>query len=101
LRRFFQVTGFLLILFAAGLVANSVREFNEIGWIPTLIEHVWDLNPILSEKSILGEMLVALFGYNGDPSLSEVLAYAAYFAAIFLGLRWSDRKAEKALGQIA
>jgi high-affinity iron transporter len=101
LRRFFQVTGFLLILFAAGLVAHSVHEFNQVGWIPSLVEHVWDLNPILSEKSVLGEMLVALFGYNGDPSLSEVLAYVAYYAAIFLGLRRSDRRAEKALGQIA
>jgi high-affinity iron transporter len=91
----------LLILFAAGLVAHSVHEFNQVGWIPSLVEHVWDLNPILSEKSVLGEMLVALFGYNGDPSLSEVLAYVAYYAAIFLGLRWSDRRAEKALGQIA
>ena len=29
LRRFFQVTGILLILFAAGLVAHAVHEFNE------------------------------------------------------------------------
>jgi len=32
-------------------------------------------------------MLAALFGYNGDPSLTEIAAYLAYFAAILSGLR--------------
>ena len=91
LRRFFQVTGFLLILFAAGLVAHGVHEFNEVGWIPSVIEHIWDVNPILDEDSTLGLMLKALFGYNGNPSLTEVMAYLAYYVAIFFGLRWINR----------
>jgi high-affinity iron transporter len=91
LRRFFQVTGFLLILFAAGLVAHGVHEFNELGWIPSVIEHVWDLNPILDENSTFGSMLKALFGYNGNPSLTEVLAYLAYYLAIYLGLQNANR----------
>lgn len=97
LRRFFQVTGFLLILFAAGLVAHGVHEFNEAGVIPAVIEHVWDINPILDENSTLGSMLKALFGYNGNPSLTEVLSYFAYFAAIIVGLRLSGRRAGAAI----
>jgi high-affinity iron transporter len=87
LRRFFQVTGFLLILFAAGLVAHGVHEFNEVGWIPSIVEHVWDVNPLLDENSTFGLMLKALFGYNGNPSLTEVLSYLAYFVLISLSLR--------------
>ncbi len=92
LRRFFQVTGILLILFAAGLVAHGVHEFNEAGWIPAVVEHVWDINPVVDENSSFGLVLKALFGYNGNPSLTEVLAYAGYFVAIFFGLRIADRK---------
>jgi high-affinity iron transporter len=92
LRRFFQVTGFLLILFAAGLVAHGVHEFNEAGVIPAVIEHIWDVNPILDENSAPGSILKTLFGYNGNPSLTEVLAYFTYFVVIFIGLRLSDRK---------
>lgn len=88
LRRFFQITSFLLLLFAAGLVAHGVHEFNEVGWIPTLIEHVWDTNILLDENSILGQMLKALFGYNGNPSLSEVLGYLLYLGGVIWGLRW-------------
>lgn len=87
LRRFFQVTGILLILFAAGLVAHGVHEFNEVGWIPAIVEHLWDVNFLLDENSIVGQLAKALFGYNGNPSLTEVLAYLVYFAAIALGLR--------------
>jgi len=95
LRQFFQVTGFLLLLFAAGLVAHGVHEFNEVGWIPSIVEHVWDLNPILDENSTLGQLLKSLLGYNGNPSLTEVLAYAAYLLSVILGLRSAGRKREK------
>ena len=91
LRRFFQVTGLLLILFAAGLVAHGVHEFNEVGWIPPGIEHLWDFNPILDENSTFGLILKALFGYNGNPSLTEVLAYLAYYVLIFISLWWLNR----------
>lgn len=87
LRRFFQVTTVLLLLFAAGLVAHGVHEFNEAGWIPAIIEHVWDLNAVLPEKSFLGQVLTALFGYNANPSLTEVLAYLAYLLPIGIHLR--------------
>jgi high-affinity iron transporter len=87
LRRFFQVTGALLILFAAGLVAHGVHEFNEVGWIPALVEHLWDVNFLVHEDSLAGQLLKALFGYNGNPSLTEVLAYLGYFATVAFALR--------------
>lgn len=89
LSMFFQVTGVMLILFAAGLVAHGVHEFTEIGWLPAIIEHVWDINSYLPETSSLGQLLSSLFGYNGNPSLAEVLAYGAYFVTILVGLRLS------------
>jgi high-affinity iron transporter len=90
LRRFFQVTGVLLVLFAAGLVAHGVHEFNELGWIPPIIEHIWDINLVLDENSSFGQLLTALFGYNANPSLSEILAYIGYFVVILSGLRWAN-----------
>jgi len=83
LRKFFQVTGILLILFAAGLVAHGVHEFNEAGWVPAIVEHVWDVNMILDEKSLAGQLFTTLFGYNGNPSLTEMIAYFAYIATVF------------------
>jgi high-affinity iron transporter len=82
LRRFFQVTGLMLILFAAGLVAHGVHEFNEINWIPSIVEHVWDVNAFIDENSIMGELLKTLFGYNGNPSLTEMIGYFSYLITV-------------------
>jgi len=90
LQRFFQVTGVLLIFFAAGLVARSLYELNGLGWVPPVIEHVWNLNHILNDQSSLGQVLAALFGYNASPSLTEVLTYAGYFG-IVLGFLWASQ----------
>ena len=99
LRRFFQVTGILLILFAAGLVAHGVHEFNEVGWIPAVIEHVWDVNPILDETSLIGQLLRTLFGYNGNPSLTEIIAYFAYLIVVSIFWRREDTAPVKATAQ--
>jgi high-affinity iron transporter len=82
LRRFFQVTGLLLILFAAGLVAHGIHEFNEVGWIPAVVEPVWDVNSIIDETSLGGQLLKTLFGYNGNPSLTEMISYFVYLAVV-------------------
>ena len=87
LRRFFQVTGFLLILFAAGLVAHGVHEFNEVGWLPSIIEHIWNVDAIIPEASLLGQLLKTLFGYNSSPSLTEMIAYFVYIAAVTIAWR--------------
>ena len=94
LKSFFQVTSVLLILFAAGLVAHGVHEFNEAGLIPPVVEHVWDVNQFLNENSTLGELLKALFGYNGNPSLTEVIAYVAYFVLLWFGIQRFVRPVE-------
>ncbi len=81
-QRFFQVINFLLLLFAAGLLAHGVHEFNEAGLIPAVIEHVYDINAILPEKSTVGSLLTALFGYNGNPSLTEMLTYLIFLTGL-------------------
>ena len=86
LRRFFQVTGFLLVLFSAGLVAHGVHEFNELSWIPAVIDPLWDVNAFIDETSLPGQLLRTLFGYNGNPSLTEMAAYFFYLLLIGLGL---------------
>jgi high-affinity iron transporter len=86
LRKFFQVTGILLILFAAGLVAHGVHEFNEVGIIPAIVDPIWNLNHLINEDSLLGQLLETLFGYNGNPSLTEMIAYFAYL--IVVGILW-------------
>ncbi|MHB9152454.1 MAG: FTR1 family iron permease [Spirochaetales bacterium] len=90
LKGFFAVTNFLFILFAAGLAGRAVHELNEAGIAPAIIDHVWNINspvnegiyPLFHENGLIGGFLKSLFGYNGDPSLTEAAAYIAYLASI-------------------
>ncbi len=100
IKKFFNITSILLILFAAGLVAHGVRELQESTIIPTIIEQVWDINPpinpgdsypLLHEKGYIGSILKGLFGYNGNPSLIEVLSYLVYLALVFVLWRNIER----------
>ena len=84
------MTNIPLILFAAGLVAHGVHELNEAGILPPVIEHVWDINHILDEEALTGQILKALFGYNSYPSFMEVKAYMCYFILIYLGIKRYD-----------
>ena len=86
LRTFFNVTGFFLILFAAGLVARGIGEFGEAGVIAPVVQSVWDTNGIISDESGVGKILTALVGYVGSPSLSQVIGYLAYWLLIVLWL---------------
>lgn len=87
-RWFFNITSVLLLIFAAGLFAHGIHEFQEAAILPTIYPDVWDVNHILDENSFLGELLKSLTGYNGNPSFMEVLAYVGYWVFTILGIRW-------------
>ncbi|MFC1983423.1 iron uptake transporter permease EfeU [Chloroflexota bacterium] len=78
LKTFFNVTNLLLILFAAGLLAHGLHEFQEAKLIPIIVEHIWDINHVIAEDSIFGRFLTAIFGYNANPSLIEFTSYLTY-----------------------
>ncbi len=97
LRMFFNVTGILLLLVAAGLVASGVHEFQEAGLLPVFVEQVWNINNVLDENGTVGSFLKALFGYNGNPSLLEVSAYLAYLLTVGLAARPADVSLRRAV----
>jgi len=88
LKVFFKVTSLLLLLFAAGLLAHGIHEFQEAGLLFTLAENVWNTNGLIDENSTLGELLKAVLGYNGNPSLLEVIGYWGYWALVLFCIPW-------------
>ncbi|MBL4657952.1 MAG: FTR1 family protein [Flavobacteriales bacterium] len=88
MKKFFNITSTLLILFAAGLLAHGTHELQEAGVFPIVIEHLWDINPEsvthpLHEKGYVGSVFKSLFGYNGNPSLIEVMSYILFLLITF------------------
>lgn len=107
IKKFFNITSVLLILFGAGLVAQGVHELEEAKIIPSIIEHVWDINPKLNpnqsyplfhENGYIGSILKGLFGYNGNPSLIEVISYIVYL--VFAAIAWRQIEIRESSKQI-
>ena len=98
LKKLFNISSILLILFAAGLVAHGMHEFEEAGLVSGIVAPLFDVNHILNEKGLVGSFLKGLFGYNGNPSLLEVLAYASYLGVIFVLYKRIESSKVKAIG---
>jgi len=47
-----------------------------------VVEHVWNVDSIISESSLLGQLLQTLFGYNSSPALTEMITYFGYLAVV-------------------
>lgn len=82
LRTFFRVTGALVLVIAAGLLAYGIHELQEVGWIAGASAKAFDVSGTLSDQGGLGGILRALFGYNADPSWLELGAWATYLAVV-------------------
>ena len=81
LRRFFTVTGTILIFVAAGLVAFAVAEFGEAGLFANA-GAAFDLNRILPDTGPIGSVLRGLFGYRSEPTPLELLGYVVYLVPV-------------------
>ena len=99
LRLFFQITGGLIIVVAAGLLASSIHEFNEAGYLLFLGDAVWDTSGVIGPTGIVGSVLRGFFGYDASPTMLQVLAYWCYLVPAlfaFYGVPWlaTRRRAE-------
>lgn len=78
--RFFLVVGSLLMLVAAGLLANAVQNLQHLGVLPGSLV-LWDAGGVLPDSSGIGDVLHGLLGYSSAPTLVQALAWA-----LFLGI---------------
>ena len=99
LSRFFTVIGVLLMVFAAGLLADSVQNMQELGWLPVLDTPMWHSASLLSQDSAFGDVLHSFFGYSDAPTPLQLLVYVGYLAVViiaYLGLRGTRTRSEPA-----
>lgn len=92
----FNITSVLLLLFAAGLVAHGVHEFQEVGFLPIFyFDPLFNITHIVDHKSLIGSFLRTLFGYSSQPTFLEAASYGTY---IFLIL-WIEKLTRKMISK--
>jgi high-affinity iron transporter len=81
MKAFFTVTGLVLIVFAAGLVAKTVLFLQTSGDLGSFNPNgVYDLTAYrwLTQQTEEGKFLAAMFGWDPRPSIEQVVAWTAF-----------------------
>lgn len=86
-RRLFQMSGWIMLFIAAGMIGHAAMFLVSVGYLPALIEPVWDSSFLLSNSSLVGRSLSALAGYTSAPSLMQVLCWLATFLIVGTWMR--------------
>ncbi len=73
----------LLILIAAGMTLQATGLLIQSDWI-SAGRVLWDSDPLLEERSIVGQLLYAVFGYESTPTSVEVIVYCLALSAMTL-----------------
>jgi len=78
MRRFFRVLGILLMVFAAGLLADAIENLQQLNWLPFFKNVLWNSQGALREDSNIGDVMHSLVGYADHPTLLQALVWTAY-----------------------
>jgi high-affinity iron transporter len=92
-RRFFSLSGWMLLAFAVALLVSAVDRLIGAGQLPALIDPLWDSSWLLDDSRRVGSLLAALMGYRARPSLMLVIVYAVYWLVMLRVMRPAKRHA--------
>lgn len=91
---FFKFTEIVLLLLASAMIANSVERMIGLGWLPALVDPVWDTSGILDDASNVGGVVAALTGYRSHPALMLLLLLGGYWSLIVMGFYRVSRQTQ-------
>lgn len=86
-RTFFRITEALLLLLAAALLVSGTEKLIGLDILPPLVEPLWDSAFLLDDGTGVGNFIAQFTGYRARPSLTALLVFGAYWAAMLAALR--------------
>ena len=79
---FFTVTGALLIIVAAGVLAYGIYDLQEARVLPGLSNVAFDITNVIPKDSWYGTLLKGTVNFQPDPSWLQVIAWIAYVVPV-------------------
>src|SRR5689334_21143157 len=92
-RHFFTVTGWMILLLAAGMASQAAGFLIQADYLPPLGTALWDSSRLVSHDSITGEVLRTLIGYDDRPSGMQLLFYLTTLVTIGVAMKLFGRPA--------
>jgi high-affinity iron transporter len=95
MRRFFRVLGIVLMVFAAGLLADAVENMQQLQWLDFGRHVLWNTSGTISEASSFGDVLHSLLGYADRPTELQAFVWIIYLVVstiLFIRVGKSGRR---------
>src|SRR3954452_14569567 len=89
--RFFRATGLVLVLVAAGLVANALHTAHEAGWINGGQSQALDLTWLVVPGTWTASLLTGMLGLQPQPVVVELVGYLVFAVPMALFVLWPQR----------
>ena len=86
-----RLSSMLLLILASALFVAALDRLIGSGWLPPLLDPVWDSSALLDDTTQAGKLLADFSGYRARPALSALLAWAAYWSVVLVAWRRSAR----------
>ena len=98
LGKFFQITGYFLVLVAAGVLAYGLHDLQEAAILPGLHSNPYDLSHVswLSLSSVPGTLLKGIFNFSVTPTWLEFIAWWLYVIIVGIGFHLRVRGSKPA-----
>jgi len=84
LAKFFTYTGVFLIVVAAGILAYGIGALQTVGWLPAFGGRAFDISSWFNWSSWYGEIIQGVFNITPNPSVLQLLCWAAYLAVVLM-----------------
>ena len=78
LSKFFRITGVVLVLVAAGLLATSLHTAHEAGWLNSFQDQALNLEWLVKRGSVQSALLTGMLGIQPEPTVGEVFVWLLY-----------------------
>ena len=76
-----RLSSILLLIVASALLVTACDRMIGAGWLPALLDPVWDSSAFIDDASSAGQLFANFSGYRARPALSTLLAWSAFWIA--------------------
>lgn len=87
-----RLSSMLLLILASALLVSATDRLIGGGWLPGIVDPLWDTSQLLDDGSAAGKIFAAFSGYRARPALTALLIYGAYWSVVLFGW-WRTRHA--------
>ncbi|MEZ0108127.1 high-affinity iron transporter [Catenulispora sp. EB89] len=82
LARFFKITGFVLVVIAAGVLAYGLTDLQESGAVGGFTAYAWDLTAHLDPNAWYAQLVAGTLNLTPKMTWLAVVGYVAYLAPV-------------------